>query len=299
MFAAPAVLGRTALPIQGSERGPLRIVFHTDAHASQDGEIPIALMMAAEAINAQKPDLVLGGGDLVTGGLALSAEDVAPDWDAYMAMHRAIKAEHHVAIGNRDLVGVFPKDGSPPAADPRLVYKQRLGLTRTYDAFDALGYHVMLLDTMHISGDEHKYHGWVSPEQQDWIEAELSRIPRGKPIILVLHFPLLTAFFGATEGLTIRAEPNFVVTNNAEVLGLFEEHNLALVLQGHLHVSELMHWHGTTFITGGAICGKWWRGSYFGTVEGFNLITLHPDRIEWEYLDYGWHANRAVRKTSK
>jgi 3',5'-cyclic-AMP phosphodiesterase len=64
------------------------------------------------------------------------------------------------------------------------------------------------------------------------------------------------------------------------------------VLQGHLHVNELLRWKGTTFITGGAICGQWWRGPRLGTPEGFGVLTLHPDRVEWEYLTYGWDARR-------
>ena len=290
LAAASSVVGCAAWPIQGSSRGPLRIVFYTDVHASQDGEVPTALGLAAERINAQKGDLVLGGGDLVKGNFDSSAAEVAPLWDAYMAMHGAIRGEHHVAIGNHDFAGVLPRDGAPPVADPRQFYKERLGVTETYRAFDALGYHVMLLDPVWISGDKHKYHGRIAPPQLDWIEAELSRIPRDKPIILVTHIPLLTAFLGAKEGMAVAAEPFMVVNNNREVLALFEEHNLALVLQGHLHVSESLRWRGTTFIAGGAICGNWWRGSYFGTAEGFNVITLHPDRVEWEYLDYGWHA---------
>lgn len=292
--ASPA-LGLSTWPIQGSERGSLRIAFYSDVHARQEGDTPAALKMAANRINALKPDLVLGGGDLVDGNFSSSAADVAPYWDAYMAMHRAIKGEHHVAIGNRDLAGVLPKDGTSPVADPRLIFKQRLGLKRTYQAFDALGYHVMLLDSVHISDDEYKYHGRISTEQQEWIKAELSRLPPGKPIVLALHLPLVTAFFGAARGMTYQAKPNRVVVNNTEVLELFAEHNLVLVLQGHLHVSEELHLRGTTFITGGAICGKWWRGSRFGTPEGFCSITLRPDRVEWEYLTYGWHASHPAR----
>ncbi|MDP6832881.1 MAG: metallophosphoesterase [Alphaproteobacteria bacterium] len=291
LAAASTLAGCAAWPIQGSSRGPLRLVFYTDVHARQDGGVPEALGRAAARINVQKPDLVLGGGDLVAGNFDSTAAEVAPMWDAYMAMHRAIRGEHHVAIGNHDLMGVLPRDGSAPVADPRLFYKQRLGVTDTYRAFDALGYHVMLLDPIWISGDKHQYHGRIAPPQLDWIEAELSRIPRSKPIVLVTHIPLLTAFLGAKEGMAVAAEPFMVVTNNREVLALFAQHNLALVLQGHLHVSEQVRWRGTNFITGGAICGKWWRGPYFGTAEGFTAITLHPDRVEWQYLDYGWHAS--------
>jgi len=295
LIASPA-LAQTAWTIRGSERGVLRLVFYGDVHARTEWETPTALMMAAGAINAQKADLVLGGGDLITDGFDSTSEEVAPRWDAYMAMHSAIEGEHHAAIGNHDLVGVLPKDGSPPAADPRLDYKQRFGLTRTYRSFDALGYHVMLLDSVRVSGDEYKYHGWVSLEQREWIKEELSRIASGTPVVLVLHIPLLTAFYSAAKGATFQAKPNRVVVNNTEVLALFAEHNLVLVLQGHLHVSEMLRWRNTTFITGGAVCAKWWRGPYFGTEEGFNAITLHRDRVEWEYIDYGWNARRPAGK---
>ena len=100
----------------------------------------------------------------------------------------------------------------------------------------------------------------------------------------------------ATKGATFQAKPNRVVVNNTDVLALFAEHNLVLALQGHLHVSERLRWRSTTFITGGAVSGKWWRGPYFGTEEGFNAITFRRDRVEWEYLDYGWRARRPAGK---
>ena len=295
LIASPA-LGQTAWTIQGSERGVLRLVFYSDVHTRTEWETPTALMMAAGAINAQKADLVLGGGDLITDGFDSTSEEVAPRWDAYMAMHSAIESEHHAAIGNHDLVGALPKDGSPSAEDPRLDYKRRLGLTRTYRSFDALGYHFMLLDSVRVSGDKYKYHGWVSLEQREWIKEELLRIPPETPIVVVLHIPLLTAFYNVSKGATFQAKPNRVVVNNIEVLELFADHNLVLVLQGHLHVSELLRWRNTTFITGGAVCGKWWRGPFFGTEEGFNVITLRRDQVEWEYLGYGWRARRPVGK---
>jgi Icc protein len=137
-----------------------------------------------------------------------------------------------------------------------------------------------------------KYHGWISEEQREWLKEQLSSISRTTPIVLVLHIPLVTAFWSATKGATLEAKPNRVVVNNVEVLELFSEHNLMLVLQGHLHVSEYLRLANTTFITGGAVCGGWWKGPYHGTEEGFGVATLQSDRVEWEYVDYGWEASR-------
>ncbi len=279
----------------GSGRGSLRLVFYTDVHARLEWDTPLALAKAAEAMNRAKPDLVLAGGDLVTDGFqASSPAAMAPRWDAYMAMHNAINGEIHAAMGAHDMVAADPDDGSPAAADPRAVFRERLGVPRTYYSFDALGYHFMILDSIQISGDQYRFHGMIAPEELAWLKQDLGHVAKPTPIIAVTHIPLLTTFHGATEGATFAARPNRVVGNNVEVLEAFSGHNLHLVLQGHMHVKELIRWRDTTFITGGAVSGKWWRGPWHGTDAGFNIVTLADDHIEWEYVEYGWRARRPV-----
>ena len=292
-----AALAMESLPAgicaaRGANPGVLRLAFYTDVHARAEWDTPLALEKAARAINAQKPDLVFAGGDLITDGFQSSAAAVAPRWDVYLAMHRAIKSDIFPAIGNHDLVAAMPEDGSPPSADPRAIYRAKLGVERTYYAFDAAGYHFIVLDSIQITGDELKYQGMIWPEEMEWLRADLSRVSRHTPIVLVMHIPLLTVFYTATKGATFIAQRNRVVVNNAEVLRLFKDHHLHLVLQGHLHVHEMMRWRHTTFITGGAVCGKWWRGPWHGTEEGFCMVTLRDHRIEWDYVDYGWEARR-------
>lgn len=276
----------------GQRRRRLRLVFYTDVHARTEWDTPLALARATEAINAERPDLVLAGGDLVAGGFRSSAEKMAPRWDVYMQMHRGIEAEVRAAVGNHDLVAAAPRDGTPPAADPRAVYRTRLELDRSYYSFDANGVHFVVLDAIRVVGGKEEYHGTIGAEQRDWLREDLSRVLGGTPVVAVTHIPLLTAFYGATQGLAMAAPRNRVVTNNVEVLRLFEGHGLVLVLQGHLHVAEAVQWRGTTFLTGGAICGKWWRGAWHGTPEGFCVVTLEGERVQWRYVPYGWEARR-------
>lgn len=287
---ASPVLASTQWEIHGSERGVLRLAFYTDIHAHTELGVPEALPMAAAAINDRTPDLAICGGDLIQGGFNSTAQRMAPHWEQYEAMMRSIAAEHRAVIGNHDLVGVRPDDGSEPAAAPRSEFERRLGLDRTYGSFEALGYRFLLLDSLCITDDEYLYRGCVPPEQIEWIKDELSAVPAGTPIVLVSHVPLLTGFFGVTRGATVQPKPNMVVVNNTEVLSLFAGRNLVLVLQGHLHVTEMLRWRGATFLTGGAISAGWWWGEHHGTDEGFNAITLRHDRIEWDYVAYGWDA---------
>jgi len=270
----------------------LRLVFFTDIHARTEWETPQAMARAAKAINACKPDLVIAGGDLITDGFQSSAETVAPRWDAYMKMHSAIHTAIYPVLGNHDLVAAIPEDGTPASADPRAIYRAKMGLERTWYAFDAGGYRFFILDSVQVTGDELKFEGRISEEQLDWLRGELASLPAQRPLVVVTHLPLLTGFYQATEGATAPAPRNRVVVNSGEVLALFEGRNLLAVLQAHLHVNERVWWRGTTFITGGAICAKWWRGPWHGTEEGFGVLTLEGNQVGWEYVDYGWEARR-------
>ncbi|HSN54679.1 MAG TPA: metallophosphoesterase [Candidatus Sulfomarinibacteraceae bacterium] len=283
---------RAAWAARGAAGDSLRLVFYTDVHARTEWQTPRAMAEAAAAINRERADLVVAGGDLITDGFQSAAATVEPRWRAYLEMHRAIEAPVAAVIGNHDLVAARPEDGSEPSPDPRSQFRTKLGVERTWRSVDAAGYRLFLLDSVEVSGDDLKYHGRISAEQLGWLRAELRRTDGDTPLVVATHLPLLTGFYQATEGATGAAPANRVVVNNREVLELFADHNLLLVLQGHLHVDEMLRWRSTTFITGGAVSGKWWRGSWHGTPEGFGVVTLRPDRVEWEYKSYGWVARR-------
>lgn len=270
----------------------LTMVYYVDLHARVEWETPLALRMAAHAINEHHPELVLCGGDMITDGYNATAATAAPRWDVYMEMHRAITPAPEPALGNHDLVGVEPEDGSIPSEDPRADWRERMGLAQTYRSFQRHGYQFIILDSVQITRDELKYRGYIDEAQMAWLRAELAAINPEMPIILMTHMPLLTSFFQRTEGSGAGIPPNRGIVNNREVLDAFAGHRLLAVLQGHTHVNEMIRWGDTTFITGGAVCGRWWRGNWHGTPEGFGVLRLHPDRVDWSYHTYGWQARR-------
>lgn len=291
-MAACGLPGCASWLAKGAKDESLRLVFYTDVHARTEWETPRAMAMAAATINTYHPELIVAGGDLITDGFQSAAATVAHRWDAYLEMQRALSARVEPVIGNHDLVAADPDDGSPPSADPRAEFRSRLGVDSTYRSFDVGGYHFILLDSIVLSGDELRYHGRIDQAQLSWLRQDLAAVNTDTPIVVASHIPLLTAMFQAIEGATAVAEANRVVVNNREVLQLFAHHNLLLVLQGHLHVDEMLRWRDTTFITGGAVCGKWWGGSWHGTREGFGVLTLRPDRVEWGYHSFGWIPKR-------
>ena len=284
---------RAAWAADTGSAGAVRIAYFTDIHTRLEWDTPEALRSAADAINARSPDLVLCGGDLITEGFESAAATVAPRWDAYFEnLHGRLRMPVHTAIGNHDLVAAMPEDGSPPAADPKAVFRGKLGLERTHHAFSANGIRFLVLDGLEVTGDELKYRGFVDAAQLEWLKAEAGRLKADEPAVVLTHMPLMTAFYQATAGATEPAPRSRVVVNNREVLSAFEGRNLLLVLQGHLHVNEMLRWGRTTFITGGAVCGKWWRGDWHGTPAGFGMITLAGGRVDWEYVPLGWKVRR-------
>jgi 3',5'-cyclic AMP phosphodiesterase CpdA len=294
--AAAVSLGfprRASWALADGPRESLRIAFFTDIHARVEWDTPIAMELAAEKINAQKADLVICGGDCITDGFDSPREAVADRWRAYRE-HLAdrLSIRPITAIGNHDFVGVIPKDGSEPEADPRAAFKEELGEPETIRAVDAGGCRILVLDCVDITRDELNYRGFIDGAQIAWLRDEISRTPETVPIILVTHMPLLTTFFQATEGGESAAPRNRIVVNNREVLDLIVDRRSTVVLQGHLHVDEILRWRGVTFITGGAICGKWWRGAWMGTEPGFGVMTWRRDRVDWEYVPLGWVARR-------
>ena len=289
LIASSYLVGCAELTAKPKNIG-LRLVFYTDVHAMSQRGAADAVLMAAESINHTRPDLIIGGGDYIDGGFSRSSQSMNPHWDIYMSMHRAMHAPIYPAIGNHDLVGVQPQDGSVPNRDPREDYRQRLGLSRTWYSFDQSGYHFIVLDSMNIIGGDDGYEGRLNSEQLTWLKDDLSHIASTTPIVVTLHMPLLTNLFAATEGILSGAPANRVMVDNVTILDLFAQHNLLLVLQGHLHVAEVIRWRNATFITGGAICGNWWRGQRMGTEEGFYVIDLNGNQVDWQYVDYGWNA---------
>lgn len=271
---------------------PSRFVFLTDLHSINDWGCPDALNIVRDRVNRLRPDFILIGGDLIHGGFRSTPEAMEPRWEVALQFLRSLGAPWFAAAGNHDLVGAQHPDFSPNLTDPRRMFREKLGLAQSYYSHDIAGYHLILIDSVQpVAGNKWGYEGRIPEEQMQWLRNDLLRVRAETPIILVTHMPILSGFFQATMGATTAPPPSLILTNGMEVIRLFENHNLQLVLQGHLHVDEMIRWHNLPFITGGAVSGKWWGGPNCGTPEGFGVIHSKP-RMDWEYRSYDWKAQR-------
>jgi len=271
--------------------GGMRVVFYSDVQATTQWGVPEAMPIAADAINAVHPDLVIAGGDLIGGGFTANPQEAEENWAVYASLVERIEAPVKNAIGNHDLVGAARADPSDWSA-PRSSFLKHTGLDRTYYAFDAGGYHFIVLDTVQVVGGDLGYEGGLDPAQREWLVSDLARVEVDKPIVLVSHMPLLSVFPLARNGWAEPAARNRVILDANKLLDLFSDRRLELVLQGHLHVFEKIEWRGTTFVTGGAVSANWWKGARLGTEEGFCVVDLNGDGVDVRYQSYEWEGRR-------
>jgi len=59
-----------------------------------------------------------------------------------------------------------------------------------------------------------------------------------------------------------------------------------------LNLVDEINYVGVRYITGGAICGDWWKGPRLGVhPEGFVVAAVKGDNLKWRYIPYGWKAH--------
>lgn len=261
--------------------------FLTDIHLQPERRAPIGFQMAIDKVNELNPDFVISGGDQVYDVMRGNLGRADTLFQLYTEMSRGFNMPVYNTVGNHDLFAIYPEspeDETHPDYKYGM-YKRYLG--DTYYSFDHKGWHFIVLNSLGVSEDK-RYTAVVDSVQLAWLKNDLIGVSRQTPVVLVTHIPLVTA-----RGIITGNPAGHHVGNSSEVLAALEEHNLKLILQGHIHWKE----HGQVndrfqYLTGGSIAGNGWKGRRHDTKEGFVLLHVDGDDFRWEYIDHGWEAER-------
>jgi 3',5'-cyclic AMP phosphodiesterase CpdA len=264
-------------------------VFMTDIHLEYGRSAPAGFAKAIDTINKLNPDFVLTGGDLIADALNATESRADSLYNLYLSMVKAVKAPLYNTIGNHENLG-WEGNGKVKADNPLYgqgMYRKYLG--EPYYSFVHKGWKFFVL----CSPQQTKtgYTGVIDSIQLSWIKSELASTDTAMPLVISVHIPLISVYQQLQEGSLAPNPAGLVTSNGKEVLDLFSEHNLRLVLQGHLHYLEEIKANNILFITGGAVSSAWWTGKYHGLEEGFLYLTIRGDNISWKYIDYGWVPN--------
>lgn len=266
--------------------------FLTDIHLQPESNAPEGFKKAIDTINVLKPDFVITGGDMIMDALAQTYGRADSLYNMYEEAVNDFNMPVYNTMGNHEIYGIYEEANASPTHPEygEMMFKKRL--SDLYYSFDYKGWKFMILNSVEDTR-ESGYIGEIDSLQVEWIKKELAKTDTSMPIVLSTHIPFFTVFMQKYYGSTEPNGESLVVTNAKEVVDLFEDHKLKLVLQGHLHTVEDIYVDGIHFITGGAVSGKWWHGANRGFEEGFVLVKVMGDEFEWEYVDYGWNVPKS------
>jgi hypothetical protein len=283
---APASLSWAA----DSAPGSFDFVFFTDTHIQPELDAAHGCDLCFRKIANLKPDFAIMGGDHVFDALKVDRIRANSVFDLYRKTEQTLQMPLHHTIGNHDVFGINTKSGVSPS-DPaygKKMYEDRVG--QTYYSFDHKGWHFIVLDSIQPTEDR-MWQARIDDPQLSWLKADLNKIGAMTPVIVTVHVPLVSAFATYAEKVATKQKYNTLTVDNApDVLAAFEGHNVVAVLQGHLHVNELIVLKNTQYILGGAVCGNWWRGPRMGFPEGFTVVSAREGNITTRYETYGFKA---------
>jgi hypothetical protein len=239
--------------------GSFDFAFVTDTHIQPELDAAHGCDMCFRKVAALKPEFTILGGDHVFDALAVDGRRATSIFDLYRNTAQLLEMPVHHTIGNHDLFGIYTTSGVAPI-DPnygKKMYQDRFG--QTYYSFDYKGYHFIVLDSIQLTEDR-LYQAAIDAPQLNWLAGDLQKAGPSVPVIVGVHCPMVTGFSTFAPKAAPGKYNTLTVDNTADVLPLFEGHNVIAVLQGHTHINEIVEYRGIRFITSGAVCGNWWHG---------------------------------------
>lgn len=221
-------------------------------------------------------DFILTGGDNVDiDGLKDDYETANRLFTRFTDSIKNSNIPFYASMGNHDRFWAASKED--PLYNEGLFEKH---LNKSYYSFDHKGWHFIVLNTSNYVVDE---------KQKEWLKNDLEQLDSITPTIVSVHVPFLTVYYPALEG---KYTDKHTVSNFKEIWDMFENKNLKLVLQGHMHLYEEIKVKGVQFITAGSLSGWWWGDLYYGTDLGYLVVNLSDDDFDWEYVSIGWEKKK-------
>jgi 3',5'-cyclic-AMP phosphodiesterase len=285
-----AILGMAAFLLSACgekqpERTGFSFAFITDTHIKPDSMVITAFNKAIDSINNAGVDFVISGGDQVYDVMRGNQAKSDTLFTLYKTLSSRIQVPVYNTVGNHELFGIYEES---PEDSTHADYKYGMFARYfgdTYYAFDHKGWHFVVLNTLDVEGK--RYIGRIGAEQLQWLKDDLAALPAETPIAVVVHLPLVSAMSQVYPKPGQATDAGPLVQDRDSLLAAFEEHNLKLVLQGHLHWFEDLNVENKThFITGGSIAGRpSWRGTNHGP-RGFLVFDVNGEDFDWRYVAY-------------
>ena len=230
-------------------------------------------MMTQSVPDVQKLVAAAGAGTLMHG---ITVGDIV--WDKLELFADYSKAVGEMGIpffqclGNHDMD--YRKGGDETSDDTFT-----LNFGPTYYSFNRGEVHYVVMDNVRYLGKEREYDGFFQQNQLDWLQKDLSFVPKDKLIVLCVHIPVHKG------------------TKNSEAIYSILQDRPVHIMSGHTHYhvnaingNIYEHNHGT-------VCGAWWTGSICGdgTPSGYGVYKVKGKEISWHYQATGQSADYQMK----
>lgn len=264
--------------------GGFTFAFFTDVHIEPELDAPQGTSLAIDLINQSDAEFAICGGDHVFDALAVGKSRILEQYELYVQAEKAINIPVRHVLGNHDVAGLETSMSSHDAIFGKALFEETFN-TPTYYSFVHRGVNFIVLDSILVRG--RSWYPEIDAAQLAWLERDLE-FNAAVPSIVVSHVPLATSIATYRPGSN---DPKYdPVINSSAVIPVLEKYNVIAVLQGHTHIVESVEHHGIRFITGGAVCGNWWRGTQFGDHEGVTLVTVDNGTVTTTYTPTGFQT---------
>lgn len=276
-------------------------VFITDIHLQPGRGAQEAFKKVIDSVNNLNVDFVITGGDLVYDVLRGNFSRSDSLFQYYSNSIKSINVPVYNTIGNHELFGIYEEsdiDKSHPDYKYGM-YERYFG--KRYYSFDHKGWHFISLCS--IEEKDQRYIGLIDDEQKEWLRKDLAQLDANTPIVVSTHIPFISTYNQRyPKKDKIKEVPNNLwIYNRDEILKMFNNLNLKLVLQGHMHwLEDINIQNKTRFITGGSAAGRpsWRRKDDRGDgvhydEEGFMIIHVKEGDVSWKYIDNEWESRLA------
>ncbi|MBU0461512.1 MAG: metallophosphoesterase, partial [Nanoarchaeota archaeon] len=212
-----------AQPSGIAQQQGFRFIVFTDSHTRvPPSEIQKKLVKRMIEL---KPDLIISGGDMVSGVDGITAEEIAEHWGNFDELIRPIRdagipflpsaGNHDKAIGGEVVEAAYNNKWSSYVVPGLDNFEGRFD---AYYSFDHKNAHFVILDASRIN---------LGNEQYAWLESDLNKAKESENIFVVGHVPLTRAREGVRED---------HVVPESKIRPVLKEANIKAYLAGHNHV---------------------------------------------------------------
>lgn len=157
--------------------------------------------------------------------------------------------------------------------------------------------HYVFLNNNFYVGREYFYMGYYTEALLEWLERDLSYVPKDALVVIVQHIPA-------------RLTPNQVpfeytgyaladqTMNAGALFNLLKEYPKCHIISGHMHFNlNIEHAEGPMEHNTGSVCGTWWRGDICldGTPMGYGVYEVDGTDVSWYYKSSGYDKDYQLR----